>query len=72
MKGKKSETLIELENKLEEMEGLIKAQKFSVVDAHKFMMIGLKVHNRFEELIKSRDMWRDKYRNLKNGQPKNK
>lgn len=63
----RSEILIELEENCVEMEKLIRQQKFNIVDAQKFLMRYHNIYRKMEQLIESRDLWKKKYEDLKNG-----
>lgn len=63
----KSQTLLEIEGNLKEMEELIGRQKFNVVDAQRYMMRWYNFYRSLEDVTKSRDKWKAKYTELKNG-----
>jgi len=65
--AKRSDILIELEENVGKMEDLIRKQKFNVIDAQKFLMRYLNIYRKMEQLIISRDLWKKKYQELKNG-----
>lgn len=60
----KSEILQELEHNVEEIEKLISKQKFSVEDAQKFLNRYFNIARKMEDLEKSRDLWKEKYKKL--------
>jgi len=62
----KSEILIEVENNLKKMERLIEKQLFTIEDAKKFLTRYFNVYRKIEDLIISRDNWKNKYMVLKN------
>jgi len=63
---KKSEIISELDNNLEEMGKLISAQTFTVGDAQLFLRRYFNIRRKMEDLILSRDKWKEKYKKLIN------
>lgn len=55
-----SEIINELKSNLEIMEGLIREQKFTIGDAHDFLTRYYNFYRKMEDLITSRDKWREK------------
>ena len=64
-KSKKSEILQELEDNVREIEVLISKQKFTVADARKFLERYYNIYRKMEQLVISRDKWKNKYIKLK-------
>ncbi len=61
----KSEIMQELENNIKKIQELIENQDFKVSDANKFLERYTNIYNRMNELSESRDMWKNKYMDLK-------
>ena len=60
-----SEILLELQDNIVEMEKLISKQKFTVEDANKFLAKYFNIYRKMEQLVESRDKWKEKCRKLK-------
>ena len=60
-----SEILEELKKNHEEMLKIVNTQTFRVKDSHRFLKRYENIWRKMEQLMKSRDNWRDKYNKLK-------
>jgi len=65
MTSKRSAILIELDENLKEMEKLISAQNFRVGDAELFLERYFNIRRKMEQLVISRDKWKEKYNKIK-------
>lgn len=61
----KNNTLVRIEENIIEVSKLLSIQKMNVNDGYKLLQTLNNVHIRFEELLKSRDKWKNKYMELK-------
>lgn len=59
-----SEIILELQKNVGAMEKLISNQKFTVGDAEKFLTRYFNVLRKMEQLVESRDLWKEKYKKL--------
>jgi len=65
MAKKRSDILIELEENIQEMQKLISQQLFRVGDAMLFLERYYNITRKMEQLIISRNLWKEKYEKIK-------
>ncbi len=63
--------LEEVKENYDEMMKIVNAQTFRVKDAHRFLKRYENIWRSMEDLIKSRDNWKEKYNKLKQKEVKN-
>lgn len=61
-----SEILQELEENVSQMRVLMGNQKFTTADAEKYLERYYNIVRKMEDLETSRDLWRDKFKEVKN------